>query len=547
MAKTHLKRLPAVLLWALLLMSVTARGQIANVAVAEAYLDQLVPKGETYFKARCYEKAMEVYLSTYWNKSSTRLCEPLLRRMAECALLSEMPRDTARFFIDQYLKMQPFDTEAHFLSAQAHYHGHDFERARKELNTFEQELADSVKLQKAMPWAPDKIAQLREWIDGAEALLAKPHCPWTFLNMGEGINTKCNELNPYIINDGASLVWSSDDRFDREHMINVFNVKWSDQTDLGWSPGKRIGGDMVNTPNDEYPSGPAPNGFFFCSNTKGDFALSQADYNGKGRCNNILDYIYPIDMQGSEVAGCLSPAGDTLYFSGTLANGKLDIFYSLKAFNGVWMEPRPVPGLINTQNYDENYPYLTPDGQRMYFASNRPGSMGGYDLYFADWDDDNQQWASPKQMPYPINDTYDNMTIAFSPTGRYAYTSQLRKDGIGCRDIYALIVRPEETTSVTVRFTAKLRGPDKKLGPLTGEPTIEMYDELKEKLWPIKMNMKNQSFVVNLEPGHYELRITLDGAHPYKEYLEVQDREYGPRPVERAVNLTSTALPEPKK
>lgn len=534
------------ILCCLLLRAACAPGQVANAALAEQTIDQIDLKGNELYKARCYEKATLQFLRTYWNKSSTRLCGPFVRRLAESVLQSEMSRDTARYFIDQYLEMQPFDAEAYWLSALAHYHGHDFGKARRQLDYFARVVADSAALAKQLPWAQERVPQLRRWIDDAERVLNEPHCPWQMFNMGPDINTRNNELNPYMINGGTTLVWSCDDRFDRENVINVFNVKWSEQSDLGWTPGRKIGG-TLNTPADEYPSGLQPGGFLFCSNRGGDFALFSADYKGKGRCAEPAAFEYPIDMQGSEVGGWLTPAADTLYFSGTLANGKLDIFYSIKGFGGLWMTPRPIPGLVNTQEYDENYPYITNDGRRLYFASDRPGSMGGYDLFYSDYDEAAQAWGEPHQLPYPLNDTYDNMTICFSPSGRYAYVSMLRPDSEGMRDLYALLTRPEVGTSATLRYHLLTRGADHKSAPLTKQPKIELQDEMRETLTPIKLNLNTSAFVVNLEPGRYDLTVELPGYKPYTERIVVQEREYDPKPLEREITLPIIAPPSPKK
>jgi len=47
-----------------------------------------------------------------------------------------------------------------------------------------------------------------------------------------------------------------------------------------------------------------------------------------------------------------------------------------------WSEPLNLGSDINTQ-YRETTPYLTIDKSTLYFSSNRPGGMGGNDIYFS--------------------------------------------------------------------------------------------------------------------------------------------------------------------
>src|SRR5690606_19764921 len=58
-------------------------------------------------------------------------------------------------------------------------------------------------------------------------------------------------------------------------------------------------------------------------------------------------------------------------------NGK-DIYKSIKLGNGQWSEGVSIGNSINTQ-FDEDYPFIQPDGRTLYFASKGHNSMGGYD------------------------------------------------------------------------------------------------------------------------------------------------------------------------
>ena len=64
--------------------------------------------------------------------------------------------------------------------------------------------------------------------------------------------------------------------------------------------------------------------------------------------------------------------------------GGKDIYYAVRPdASSSFSTPKPVPGL-NTADNDAEI-YITPDGCEIYFASDRPGGQGGWDLYYTKW------------------------------------------------------------------------------------------------------------------------------------------------------------------
>jgi tetratricopeptide (TPR) repeat protein len=59
--------------------------------------------------------------------------------------------------------------------------------------------------------------------------------------------------------------------------------------------------------------------------------------------------------------------------------------------------------------YDENYPYLSKDGNTLYFSSKGHNSMGGYDIFKLTRKDSVSAWSKPQNLGYPINSTYDDI------------------------------------------------------------------------------------------------------------------------------------------
>ncbi|MBW1811306.1 MAG: PD40 domain-containing protein [Deltaproteobacteria bacterium] len=84
---------------------------------------------------------------------------------------------------------------------------------------------------------------------------------------------------------------------------------------------------------------------------------------------------------------------------------------------------------------------MTPDGQILYFASNRPGGLGGVDLWRAQRDGNG--WTSPENLPDPINSTADEKQAVISPDGLWIYFASDRNGGM--TEIFRVGVNPDGT------------------------------------------------------------------------------------------------------
>ena len=73
-----------------------------------------------------------------------------------------------------------------------------------------------------------------------------------------------------------------------------------------------------------------------------------------------------------------------------------------------------IPLTINGQNYSSMHPSVSPDGNRLYFSSDRPGGFGGMDLYFVEILKDNQL-GKPVNLGPDINSSLDEVfPLSFS-------------------------------------------------------------------------------------------------------------------------------------
>jgi hypothetical protein len=139
---------------------------------------------------------------------------------------------------------------------------------------------------------------------------------------------------------------------------------------------------------------------------------------------------------GSSVGGGASLGGkDTLYFTarrpGTL-RGDYDLFQGLATDAGI-DAPRRMPQ--STRRFWEAQPALSPDGRELFFASDRPGGLGGVDLYVSRRNASGR-WGAPVNLGPGVNTPCDELTPFVSGDGRWLYFSSSGHRTVGGYDIF---------------------------------------------------------------------------------------------------------------
>jgi outer membrane protein OmpA-like peptidoglycan-associated protein len=72
----------------------------------------------------------------------------------------------------------------------------------------------------------------------------------------------------------------------------------------------------------------------------------------------------------------------------------------------------------------------------MYFSSQGHKTMGGYDIFKAEWKDG--KWSEPENLGWPINGPDDDVFFVVSANGKRGYYASSKTDGLGEKDIYKI-------------------------------------------------------------------------------------------------------------
>jgi len=166
-----------------------------------------------------------------------------------------------------------------------------------------------------------------------------------------------------------------------------------------------------------------------------------ADYENEV-ASNIRQIPGEVNSKFHEGAFSFSPDGKIIYFTrnnfsgkeiGTDSTGVSRLKIYKAHWNGIrWTNVEELP--FNSDYFDTGHPAVTPDGKRMYFASNRPGTFGQSDIFYVDIYEDGT-FGEPVHLGPEINTEgredypfFADNTLYFSSDGHL---------GLGGRDIFA--------------------------------------------------------------------------------------------------------------
>ena len=193
----------------------------------------------------------------------------------------------------------------------------------------------------------------------------------------------------------------------------------------------------------------------------------------------------PVNSKYYESHACFTPDGNTIYFTSNRKEslGEMDIFRTTKLSDGSWGDLETLGPNVNTVLNEEN-PFVSPDGKRLYFSSQGHSGLGGFDIYYCEINADGSL-GKPINIGYPLNSADDD--FAFSPKD-ISLDTQLAiyaKDGNSEVDIYSFEWIPEGTQPIAQAMEIKTVTVDPVIVPeevaqVTEEPVEEVVEEIAE-------------------------------------------------------------------
>jgi outer membrane protein OmpA-like peptidoglycan-associated protein len=276
--------------------------------------------------------------------------------------------------------------------------------------------------------------------------------------------------------------------------------------------------------------------------------------NKNGKWSDPHNIGTPINSGAWESQPSVAANGDALFFASnrTGSVGGQDIWVSYKQENGEWGQPQNIGKEINT-TADETSPFIHPDGQTLYFRSNGHAGMGSFDLFLSRKKEDGS-WGLPENLGYPINTENEEGAMVLSLDGRWAFFHSDRAGGKGALDLYTfempIALRPKPVTYLK----AIVYDADTKL-PIVAD--AQVTDLATKKIYTQKTTDETGEFLVCLPIGKdYALKVAKKDYLFYSENFNLPEGYSIDKPFELKIYLkkipptilkpiTSTTPPPP--
>lgn len=255
------------------------------------------------------------------------------------------------------------------------------------------------------------------------------------VNVGSRVNTKADDYFPFVTNDQERMIFTRKTDNGDEDLYETFltNGSWGSA-----SPVKAL-----NSRKDEGMSTMVRDGrllFYTVCGREGVLGacdIWQAAYDADHELIGISPLEGFANSESWESQASISCDGSTLYFSSKRKGGRggTDLWYSQRQADGSWGDPVNLGNKVNT-DLDEEAPFITNDGQTLYFSSNGHPGLGDQDIFMS-WLDENGKWAAPINLGPPVNSAFRELGFILTQDGKTGYFASDRTEtGRGGLDIY---------------------------------------------------------------------------------------------------------------
>lgn len=334
-------------------------------------------------------------------------------------------------------------------------------------------------------------------------------------NVGGAINTRAPEFSPVISLDGSALYFTSrrlwedgsasgDNDYARQlppEDVYVsyldFDSRWTSPTRLGFcSPTRNEATSAVSTDERKL--------FLYMDSTDGgdiyttDF--DKVNFNEIEKLDNAK-----VNTEYWETHCMVSNDKQKMFFVSDRPGGLggRDIYFCVLLPDNSWSDPINMGPGVNTR-YDEDSPFISIENKTLYYSSNGAQSIGGFDVMKAQLNDDGT-WNEGVNLGYPFNSTNDDIFYTTTVDGLKGYMTSHRKDGFGEKDIYEI-----QNEYLGVQNVAVLQG---KITSVDNQPLSQ------EKVVVVDVNcldcteQEYRRLFPRVRDGFY-----LSGLEPCKEY-----------------------------
>ena len=361
------------------------------------------------------------------------------------------------------------------------------------------------------------------------------------VNLGVDINTEYADFGPVINADESMMIFTSRRKgttgrgttIDGKYYEDIY-VSYKEAGN--WTEPQKIG-PSINTSEHDAAIGLSADGqrLFVYKDDEGDGNIYQSFLVGE-------DWTVPeklnenINSEKWETHASISAKGDLLYFVSDRNGGMggRDIYRCKTLPNGEWALPENIGPSINTP-YDEDAPFIHPNGKMLFFSSKGHETMGGFDILFSEMDE-NGNWGAAQNIGYPINTTLDDIYYVPSTDGQRGYYSSAANTGYGDVDLYMAAYKGMEEIALTV-LKGVMAVFDNEGIPVTAEILVTDNSNPDSPALIYTPNSSTGKYIIILNAGRdYNVAYMINDSIVHSENIFIPE-ESSYQEIERTIDL----------
>ncbi len=494
---------------------------VAAFAQKSEQIELLIEDGEYYMEEKLYDKAYAAFTKLISLDKKNQLYYKLRKGVAATHIPAK--KEEAISLLEEVKSKDSTHYAVYFHLGEAYHHNYKFDEAIFYLQKFINQNPDAKERKEAelsMMQAENGKRVTQTMIEA------------DIKNIGSPVNSEDAEYVPVISADESILIFTyrgkkstgglMDVDFkkdpDGEYYEDIFITR---RVDDNWEEPESIG-ENINTKHNDASIALSPDGqqlYTFYSTKKDGGDIYVCHLNGE-KWSDPVKLGPTINTKYWEGSCSISGDGRHLYFASERPGGLggKDIYISEMLENGQWGPAVNLGPGINTV-YDDDSPFIHPDGITLFFSSKGHKSIGGYDIMFSIKKEN--KWIEPVNMGYPLNTTDDDIYYVINAKGDKGYFSSTRteKGAQGSLDIYE--VSPGIIGERPV--LAMLKGVVYGNGVPTEAEFVIVKRRTGEKIGPFHSNKKTGRYLVALSPGEdYDIKVKAKGYPDIEENLNVQ-------------------------
>ncbi|MCG8576957.1 MAG: hypothetical protein MI810_18895, partial [Flavobacteriales bacterium] len=144
----------------------------------------------------------------------------------------------------------------------------------------------------------------------------------------------------------------------------------------------------------------------------------------------------PLNSARHDASGVFNGENIIYYTRWSDENKKEKHIYLARMIGNKFFESMKLDSMVNMPGYESINPFISSDRQWMYFSSNRPGTLGGMDLWRIKLDDNGNPIGEPENLKKPVNSEFDEVSPFYHEKSNILFFSSDGHNSMGGLDIF---------------------------------------------------------------------------------------------------------------